>query len=46
MPAGPGSHATRGRGIVLMHRSVDSVAIRHTAAGTTVALRQEREPHP
>ena len=46
VPAAPGSHATRGRGFVLMHRSVDSVAIRHTAAGTTVALRQEREPHP
>lgn len=45
-PAAPGSHATRGRGIVLMHRSVDSVAIRHTADGTTVALRQHREPTP
>lgn len=31
--------AKRGRGFVLMHRSVDSVAIRHTASGTTVALR-------
>lgn len=45
VPAAPGSHATRGRGFVLMQRSVDSVAIRHSAAGTTVALRQEREPH-
>jgi serine/threonine-protein kinase RsbW len=43
-PAAPGSHARRGRGFVLMHRSVDSVAIRHTAGGTTVALRQLREP--
>lgn len=34
--------SSRGRGIVLMHRSVDSVAIRHGDAGTTVALRQER----
>jgi hypothetical protein len=25
-----------------MHRSVDSVAIRHGVGGTTVALRQER----
>jgi len=41
-PAGPGSHASRGRGIVLMHRSVDHVAIRHTDDGTTVALRQQR----
>jgi anti-sigma regulatory factor (Ser/Thr protein kinase) len=46
VPAAPGSHATRGRGFVLMHRSVDSVAIRHTAAGTTVALRQERTAEP
>jgi hypothetical protein len=29
---------------VLMQRSVDSVAIRHTDRGTTVALRQHREP--
>jgi hypothetical protein len=29
-----------------MHRSVDSVAIRHGAGGTTVALRQHREPAP
>lgn len=43
-PASPGSHAARGRGFVLMHRSVDSVAVRHTAQGTTVALRQHREP--
>ena len=42
-PAGPGSHAPRGRGIVLMHRSVDSVSIRHTDDGTTVALRHHRE---
>lgn len=45
-PAGPGSHARRGRGFVLMHRSVDSVAIRHSAGGTTVALRQHRAPAP
>jgi anti-sigma regulatory factor (Ser/Thr protein kinase) len=43
-PAAPGSHARRGRGFVLMQRSVDSVAIRHTDRGTTVALRQHREP--
>lgn len=43
-PATPGSHAARGRGFVLMQRSVDSVAVRHTAQGTTVALRQHREP--
>jgi anti-sigma regulatory factor (Ser/Thr protein kinase) len=43
-PAAYGSHAARGRGIVLMQRSVDSVAIRHTQAGTTVALRQHRAP--
>ncbi len=43
-PAAQGSHASRGRGIVLMQRSVDSVAIRHTQAGTTVALRQHRAP--
>lgn len=43
-PAAPGSHALRGRGFVLMHRSVDSVAVRHTSRGTTVALRQLREP--
>jgi serine/threonine-protein kinase RsbW len=42
-PAGPGSHATRGRGIVLMHHSVDSVAIRHTHDGTVVALRHHRD---
>ncbi|PVZ14211.1 ATP-binding protein [Actinomycetospora cinnamomea] len=41
-PAAPGSHAARGRGFVLMQRSVDSVAIRHTRTGTTVALRQQR----
>jgi anti-sigma regulatory factor (Ser/Thr protein kinase) len=41
-PAAPNSTAPRGRGIVLMHRSVDSVAIRHGVGGTTVALRQER----
>ncbi|GLZ49892.1 hypothetical protein Acsp06_60770 [Actinomycetospora sp. NBRC 106375] len=45
-PAAPGSHAPRGRGMVLMQRCVDSVAIRHTAAGTTVALRQHREAAP
>jgi serine/threonine-protein kinase RsbW len=43
-PAAYGSHAARGRGIVLMQRSVDSVAIRHTPSGTTVALRQHRAP--
>jgi serine/threonine-protein kinase RsbW len=43
-PAADGSHARRGRGFVLMQRSVDSVAIRHTGKGTTVALRQHREP--
>lgn len=42
-PAAPGSHAPRGRGIVLMHRSVDSVSIRHTDDGTTVALRHHRD---
>lgn len=42
-PADPGSHAARGRGIVLMHRSVDSVAIRHTDDGTTVDLRLQRD---
>src|SRR4051812_11127275 len=41
-PAPPGSPAPRGRGFVLMQRSVDSVAVRHTRAGTTVALRQHR----
>ena len=41
-PAPDGSAARRGRGFVLMQRSVDSVAIRHGADGTTVALRQER----
>jgi anti-sigma regulatory factor (Ser/Thr protein kinase) len=45
-PAAPGSHELRGRGFVLMHRSVDSVAIRHNSAGTTVALRQYRGPEP
>jgi serine/threonine-protein kinase RsbW len=45
-PADPGSNAPRGRGFVLMHRSVDSVAIRHTAKGTTVALRQHRGTEP
>lgn len=45
-PAPPGSPAPRGRGFVLMQRSVDSVAIRHTRAGTTVALRQHRGPQP
>lgn len=45
-PAAPGTAAARGRGIVLMHRSVDSVTIRHGASGTTVALRQERHPEP
>ena len=38
-----GTHGARGRGIVLMHRSVDSVAIRHDAAGTAVLLRHHRE---
>lgn len=42
-PAEPGSHASRGRGIVLMHQSVDSVAIRHTDDGTVVALRHHRD---
>lgn len=41
-PAAPGSHARRGRGIVLMHRSVDSVTIRYDDGGTTVALRHQR----
>lgn len=45
-PATPGSHATRGRGFVLMQRSVDSVAVRHTSRGTTVALRQQRGGAP
>ncbi|GAA4862830.1 ATP-binding protein [Actinomycetospora straminea] len=43
-PATQGSHAPRGRGFVLMQRSVDSVAVRHTSRGTTVALRQQRGP--
>lgn len=42
-PAEPGSHAPRGRGFVLMHRSVDSVSIRHTDDGTVVALRHHRD---
>lgn len=42
-PAAPGSTVPRGRGIVLMHRSVDSVAIRHDADGTVVALRHHRD---
>lgn len=42
-PAAPGSAARRGRGIVLMHRSVDSVSIRHTDDGTIVALRHHRD---
>lgn len=37
------THGARGRGIVLMHRSVDSVAIRHDAAGTAVLLRHHRQ---
>ncbi len=41
-PTAPHGGDARGRGIVLMHRSVDSVAIRHGSTGTTVALRQER----
>ena len=41
-PAAPGSDAPRGRGFVIMQRSVDSVAVRHTPGGTTVALRQHR----
>ena len=45
-PAADGSHAVRGRGFVLMQRSVDSVAIRHTPTGTTVALRQQRGTEP
>ena len=45
-PAAHGSHAARGRGFVLMQRSVDSVAIRHTAKGTIVALRQHRGTQP
>ena len=45
-PAPQGSHAPRGRGFVLMQRSVDSVAIRHTQSGTTVALRQHRGVEP
>jgi len=45
-PVADGSHAARGRGFVLMQRSVDSVAIRHTRSGTTVALRQHRGVEP
>lgn len=47
-PAQPGSTTPRGRGIVLMHRSVDSVSIRHDTAGTVVVLRHHRhaQDHP
>lgn len=45
-PAPPGAEVRRGRGIVLMHRSVDSVAIRHDGEGTVVALRHHRGDQP
>lgn len=41
-PAPPGSRARRGRGLVLMHRSVDSVSVRHGRDGTVVDLRHQR----
>lgn len=44
-PAEPGSLTSRGRGFVIMQRSVDSVAVRHGHDGTTVALRHGLPRH-